>query len=276
MTDKKISELTAATTPLAGTEVLPIVQSSSTKKVSVADLTAGRSISASGASISGNVSVGTATAIARLTVDAASGSPSTTNKGGFLVGTDTNVGVVIGAFSGAGGNFDGYIQAMEKRSGFATAYGLTLQPLGGNVTLTNGNVVIGTAGKGIDFSAAGNAAGMTSELLADYEEGTWTPTQGGGLTVVGTFSSSGTYTKIGRIVMISARVQGSTSIALTAGGVITNSIPFASGSSGIGNAVDSTATKFTNIIVYSGTFNVYAVSATTASPFVDFSMVYTV
>lgn len=49
MADKKISALTAASTPLAGTEVLPIVQSGSTVKVSVADLTAGRSITASGA-----------------------------------------------------------------------------------------------------------------------------------------------------------------------------------------------------------------------------------
>jgi hypothetical protein len=43
MADLKISQLTGATTPLAGTEVLPIVQSSSTKKVSVANLTSGRS-----------------------------------------------------------------------------------------------------------------------------------------------------------------------------------------------------------------------------------------
>jgi hypothetical protein len=38
MADLKISQLTGATTPLAGTEVLPIVQSGTTKKVSVADL----------------------------------------------------------------------------------------------------------------------------------------------------------------------------------------------------------------------------------------------
>ena len=45
MADVKISALPASTTPLAGTEVLPIVQSSTTKQVSVANLTAGRSIS---------------------------------------------------------------------------------------------------------------------------------------------------------------------------------------------------------------------------------------
>ena len=39
MADKKISALTGASTPLAGTEVLPIVQSNTTVKVSVDDLT---------------------------------------------------------------------------------------------------------------------------------------------------------------------------------------------------------------------------------------------
>jgi hypothetical protein len=46
MTNKKISALTSATTPLAGTETLPIVQSSATTKVAVSDLTAGRAVSA--------------------------------------------------------------------------------------------------------------------------------------------------------------------------------------------------------------------------------------
>ena len=47
MANTKISALTSATTPLAGTEVLPVVQSSTTKQVSVANLTAGRVVSAS-------------------------------------------------------------------------------------------------------------------------------------------------------------------------------------------------------------------------------------
>lgn len=46
MADKKISQLSAATTPLAGTEVLPVVQGGSTVKVSAADVTAGRAVSA--------------------------------------------------------------------------------------------------------------------------------------------------------------------------------------------------------------------------------------
>lgn len=46
MADKKISQLTGASTPLTGTEVLPIVQSGSTVKVSVDNLTKGKTVNA--------------------------------------------------------------------------------------------------------------------------------------------------------------------------------------------------------------------------------------
>jgi hypothetical protein len=48
MSNSKISALTGAATPLAGTEVLPIVQSSATKQVTVANLTAGRTQTSNG------------------------------------------------------------------------------------------------------------------------------------------------------------------------------------------------------------------------------------
>jgi hypothetical protein len=48
MADIKISGLPASTTPLAGTEVLPIVQSGITKQVSIANVTAGRVLSTIG------------------------------------------------------------------------------------------------------------------------------------------------------------------------------------------------------------------------------------
>jgi len=71
---------------------------------------------------------------------------------------------------------------------------------GTDLTLGTGNVVIGTSGKGIDFSATADSSGtMTSELLDDYEEGTWIPawnTGDNGLTIGGT----GSYTKIGNTV----------------------------------------------------------------------------
>ena len=71
MADKKISQLTAASTPLAGTEVLPIVQSGSTVKVAVSDLTAGRSVSATNVVASGSLQtqVNGSTAIANALND---------------------------------------------------------------------------------------------------------------------------------------------------------------------------------------------------------------
>jgi hypothetical protein len=71
--------------------------------------------------------------------------------------------------------------------------------LPGDVTLSTGNLIIGTSGKGIDFSATPGTG--TSELLADYEEGTWTPSVGGDATY---FSQTGRYTKVGRLVTFTA------------------------------------------------------------------------
>ena len=74
-----------------------------------------------------------------------------------------------------------------------------------NVEVTDGNLVIGTAGKGIDFSGTSDTAGMTSELLDDYEEGTWTPEVIGstGTPTGVTYNYQGaSYTKIGNTVWI--------------------------------------------------------------------------
>ena len=53
----------------------------------------------------------------------------------------------------------------------STISGLVSPTFSGNVTLSTGNLIIGTSGKGIDFSATAGTG--TSELLADYEEGTF-------------------------------------------------------------------------------------------------------
>jgi len=81
---------------------------------------------------------------------------------------------------------------------------------GTDLTLGTGNVVIGTSGKGIDFSATADSSGtMTSELLDDYEEGTWTPTMGTDGSNFTESSQLGFYTKIGRQVFVNGEVTTS-------------------------------------------------------------------
>ena len=78
----------------------------------------------------------------------------------------------------------------------------------GNFTVSSGNLVIGTSGKGIDFSATANSG--TSELLDDYEEGSWTPAfagSGGAISVTGYSLQSGKYTKIGNYVYIEGQLR---------------------------------------------------------------------
>lgn len=72
----------------------------------------------------------------------------------------------------------------------------------GDQTIVGGNLVIGTSGNGIDFSATPSGSGvMTSELLDDYEEGTFTPTVNQGFTAPVSYTSQiGKYTKVGDLV----------------------------------------------------------------------------
>jgi hypothetical protein len=92
MADLKISQLPAATTPLAGTEVLPIVQSGSTVQVSVNNLTAGKAVSASTV---------TATTVTATTVngtfDTNVAAAGVTLAGTTLAadGTDTNISLTL-------------------------------------------------------------------------------------------------------------------------------------------------------------------------------------
>ena len=144
----------------------------------------------------------------------------------------------------------------------------------GDQTIVDGNLVIGTSGKGIDFSATSGTG--TSELLNDYEEGTWTPNQGSGLTVVGTFASSGTYTKIGRLVIVRGQVGGSTSVAAAPSSLICTNLPFtaASGQSCTGGSVnDSVSASSTTLAANALLFTVQAMAAT---PGIGFSVTYQV
>jgi hypothetical protein len=111
---------------------------------------------------------------------------------------------------------------------FSTSPSITTPTLVGDVTLSTGNLVIGTSGKGIDFSATAGTG--TSELLADYEEGTWTPSylaSGGSPTVTyDTTFTKGYYTKVGRLVTCNFSIKTN---AVSGGGglLIIGGLPFA-------------------------------------------------
>ena len=97
----------------------------------------------------------------------------------------------------------------------------------GDVSIVTGNLIIGTAGKGIDFSADVNAAGMTSELLDDYEEGTWTfavTTTTGSVTMNSSLNNCW-YIKIGALVTVGGKVTVGSVSSPT--GAIVVTLPFA-------------------------------------------------
>jgi len=107
----------------------------------------------------------------------------------------------------------------------------------GNCTINDGNLVIGTSGHGIDFSAAsGSNAGATSSILNDYESGTFQPLlkRLNGSTESGYYNQGtreGFYTKIGTRVTITGRIHwsgGSTG----SGSLILTHLPFTPKSSG--------------------------------------------
>ena len=77
----------------------------------------------------------------------------------------------------------------------------------------NGNIRFTAAGQGINFNNYGSGANIKSNLLDDYEEGTWTPTIVGGITnPVLQAATAGNYTKIGNVVTFNCdiRVQSGT------------------------------------------------------------------
>jgi hypothetical protein len=95
------------------------------------------------------------------------------------------------------------------------------QSFTGDQTLSTGNLVIGTSGKGIDFSATPGTG--TSELFADYEEGTWTATttlSGTGATYSAN-TATGYYTKVGRQVTV---VVGIAMTATNVGTYVSNNV----------------------------------------------------
>ncbi len=112
----------------------------------------------------------------------------------------------------------------------------------GNFTIENGNLVL-ASGSGIDFSATADSSGtMTSELLDDYEIGTWTPTVN-----FGTINSNhqAQYTKIGRLVTVSA-ILHTFSDRTTTSDIRVQGLPYAPHTPYQTQSVGSTFTRHVN------------------------------
>lgn len=137
MADKKISALTGAATPLAGTEVLPIVQSGATVKVSVDNLTNGKIVNASGLQV-GNIGATPAAFPGRIKLE--DGPVSLQGPGGLEFVTATfgsGYGWKINSIDSAGVQLlFGYRQNSVN---WTEAMRLT----------SDGNLRISTAGKGV-------------------------------------------------------------------------------------------------------------------------------
>ena len=287
MADTKISALPASTVPLAGTEVLPIVQSSTTVKVAVSDLTAGRTFSALGMTLTSTDAGATAAPLIDLYRDSATpaasdtlgeiefnGEDSAGNKQAYglihasilsptstaeqgqlhfetatagaltekmIIGTTNLVINEIGAVFNVrieGDTDDNlfYTDATNSRIGVGTVSPAQKLDVVGAIKSSD-NVIQGTAAKGFNFTANTGAAGMTSQLLNWYEEGSYTVTlfdasTGGNASAT---TVTGYYTRVGNLVTCSFSGLNAISTAgMTAGNTLYISLPFTASSTGTG------------------------------------------
>jgi len=159
MANAKISALPAASTPLTGAELVPVVQSGVTEQVSVTNLTAGRTVSCSALGLGG-----TPNELAIFNSTSAASYLQITNTG---TGTTSSDGLFLGSFN-AGAE-------LKNKENAALSFGtnnttrMTIAA-GGDVTADTGNLIFNTAAKGIYGSSpfsvaiANGAAGTILDL----------------------------------------------------------------------------------------------------------------
>jgi hypothetical protein len=252
MADAKISALTNLTAADAINDMIPIVDvsdtppaSGNTKRISINNILSSSPTASGAFSVTGLVTAGSATITGNLTVqtNALFVNSANNNVGLGTLTPSTNLDVYNAssariAISGPStatsylifrntttGTNKGYIgyEFANDAIPFALNGSEAMRLNSTGLNVANGNVILGTSGKGIDFSATTSGSGtMTSELLNDYEEGTWTGTVTGG-----TFTNlaTGRYTKIGRQVFASITPN---TTAIT-GNLVISGLPFTAG-----------------------------------------------
>ena len=142
------------------------------------------------------------TSSTKLSFVPSTGTLTATSHAGAWAGS--TIGTTYGGTGLTSFTANGVVYASSS-SVLATSSAFTFD--GTNVGFT-GNLIPGTAAKGVNFTANTSASGKTSQLLNWYEEGTWTPVVTaavGSITTVGTVT--GQYTRVGNLVTIIFRIS---------------------------------------------------------------------
>lgn len=166
---------------------------------------------------SGNIGVGSAIPENKLDVNGTIKSYSGANKATFK---DNQL------RSDASGTFFFDHGTVSQSFTFRTSTSSSLDTTGPSIT-SAGNISF-PSGKGIDFSATANSSGtMTSELLDDYEVGTFTPSFTGTSSnpTVSYLTQIGRYVKIGKMCYIEIRIV-TNSVSSGSGEVRISGLPF--------------------------------------------------
>ena len=133
-----------------------------------------------------------------------------------------------------------YTDATNSRIGVGTITPAQKLDVVGAIQVSD-NLIQATAAKGINFTANTPAAGMTSQLLNWYEEGTWTPLAVPVSGAITTQSGSGKYTRIGK------QITATFTLAITNVGTGTtldyiDGLPFAA--AGVGGQASSSMREY--------------------------------
>jgi len=188
----------------------------------------------------GNVGIGTAAPGSLLTVSTAD--PSITphaNADEFMIENSGDVGMTLAStglgsifFADAGSSVVGqlaYNHGDNTLSFVTNSAAVMVMDSSQNVTVSAGDLIMGTSGKGISFAATADAATagatMTSETLDDYEEGTWTGVVTDGTNPMTMTNDTGYYTKVGNLVTVSGYFNTS-SLGTASGNIRMTGLPF--------------------------------------------------
>lgn len=170
MADLKISQLTSATTPLAGTEVLPIVQSSATVKVATDDLTVKNVRSNATSGILQVVGPASAATRVMTTPDAnftvARTDAAQTFTGAQTFSTSISVGAATPASSGSGLTFPATQSAASNANTLDDyeegTFTVAVTPASGSVVMSNSTLQYTKVGRLVTITGECNLTSVST------------------------------------------------------------------------------------------------------------------